>query len=88
MTFPTFLFGLLVASLYAAFYHLARGEGPRSLLYYLLLAWAGFAAGHLVGGWLNWSFLQLGSLNLGAATIGSLIFLGVGDWLGRIERRA
>jgi hypothetical protein len=88
MTFPALLFGLLVASLYGAFYHLVRGDGPRRLVYYLLLAWAGFALGHLVGGWFGWSFLRFGSLNGGVATVGCFIFLAAGDWLGRIERTA
>jgi hypothetical protein len=49
---------------------------------------AGFALGHLVGGWFGLSFLRFGSLNGGAATVGCFIFLAAGDWLGRIERTA
>ena len=85
MTIPALLFGFLIASLYGALYHLARGGGFWRLLFYLALGWAGFAAGHYAGAWLNWSLLPLGAWNFGAATIGSLIFLGAGDWLSRIE---
>jgi hypothetical protein len=85
MTIPSLLFGFLIASLYGALYHLARGGRFWRLLLYLLLAWMGFAAGHYLGLWLNWILLPLGAWNFGAATIGSLIFLGAGDWLSRIE---
>jgi len=85
MSTPALLIGFLIASLYGALYHLARDGGFWRLLLYLLLAWAGFAAGHYLGLWLNWVLLPLGSWNFGAATIGSLIFLGLGDWLSRME---
>ena len=88
MTFPALLFGLLMASLYGALYHLIRGEGPRRLVFYLALAWAGFLVGHLVGEWWDLAFLQVGPLYVGAASVGCLIFLGAGDWLSRIERSA
>jgi hypothetical protein len=86
MTFPAMMLALVMASLYGALYHLGRGGAPWRLLLYLGLAWAGFAAGHLLGGWLPWSLPQIGPLNAVAGTIGSLLFLGLGDWLSRIER--
>ncbi len=85
MTIPALLFGLLIASLFGALYHLARGGKLWRLLLYLVLAWAGFAVGHYVGVWQNWVLLPVGPLDLGTATIGSLAFLGLGDWLSRIE---
>ena len=85
MTMPALLIGLLIASLYGAVFHLARDGGFWRLLFYLLLAWMGFAAGHYLGLWLNWVLFPLGAWNWGAATIGSLFFLGLGDWLSRIE---
>ena len=45
----------------------------------------GFAVGYLVSNWSGWLILPLGSMDLGSASIGSLIFLMVGDWLSRIE---
>jgi hypothetical protein len=84
MTLPGLLFGLVIASLYASIYHLARGGSAWHLFLYLALSWAGFTAGHWLGYWLGWSFLRLGPLNMGAATIGSLILLGLGDWLSRL----
>jgi hypothetical protein len=86
MTFPAMMLGFVMASLYGALYHVARGGAPWRLFLYLSLAWTGFAAGHLLGGWLPWPLPQIGPLNAVSATIGSLVFLGLGDWLSRIER--
>lgn len=85
MTLPSFLFALLLALLYGALYHLLRGGGFWRLLLFLSLSIFGFAAGHLVGLWRGWVFLPLGTLNLGMSTIGSILFLLVGDWLSRVE---
>jgi len=85
MTIPSFLFALVVALLYGALYHFLRGGGFWRLIFYLGLSLLGFGAGHLFGLWLGWFVILVGSLNLGPASLGSLIFLVGGDWLSRIE---
>lgn len=85
MTLPAILFGLLISTLYGAVYHLLRGGGLGRLLLDLALAWAGFWLGQLIGSYLDWTFGSLGQLHLGLATLCSLIFLGLGSWLSRIE---
>jgi len=49
------------------------------------LAWLGFWAGHVAGGALGWNFAAIGTLNTGMATLGSLLFLFLGDWLSHVE---
>ena len=85
MTLPTILLGLLIALLYGALYHLIRGGTFWRLLLYLGLSVLGFAAGHIVGLWRGWVFVPLGSLNFGISSIGSMVILLLGDWLGHIE---
>ena len=85
MTLPTILLGLLIALLYGALYHLIRGGSFWRLLLYLGLSVLGFAAGHIVGLWRGWVFVPLGSLNFGISSIGSMVILLLGDWLGHIE---
>ena len=85
MTLPSFFLAFLVASLLGALYHLWRGGDPKRILFYLVLAWLGFFAGHFLAQWQNWFIYPVGALNLGFALIGALIFLFVGDWLGKIE---
>ena len=85
MTIPSLLFALLIASLYGVLYHLVRGGGLGRLLMFLIFGWAGFAAGHLLGIWQGWILIPLGELNLGMSTLGSLVFLIVGDWISSIR---
>jgi len=85
MTFPAILFSLLIALLYGAIYHLIRDGGFWRLILYCLLSIFGFAIGYLVGLWRGWVWIPLGTINFGVCTVGSLIFLLVGDWLSRFE---
>ncbi|MDX1438088.1 MAG: hypothetical protein R3335_14850 [Anaerolineales bacterium] len=85
MTLPAFLVGILISSLYGAAFHLWRNGGLRRLLLYLVLSWTGFWAGQLLATFLGWQFASYGPLNLGLATIGSVLFLFVGHWLSLIE---
>lgn len=83
---PAILLGFVIASLYGALYHLIRDGGVGRLGLYLLLGWGGFLAGQLLGMWRGWSLLPLGMLELGISSIGSLVFLLLGDWLIRPRR--
>ena len=85
MTLPMLLLGFLISSLYGAVFHLWRGGGPGRLSLYLIMAWLGFWAGHFLANQYGWSFASLGPLNLGMATLGSLVFLGVGYWLSMVD---
>jgi hypothetical protein len=82
MTIPSLLFALLIASLFGVLYHLVRGGGFGRLLLFLILSWAGFALGHLLGAWLGLVLIPLGELNLGFSTLGSLVLLVFGDLIG------
>ena len=85
MTLPTILLGLLIALLYGTLYHLIRGGSFWRLLLYLCLSVLGFVTGHIIGLWRGWVLIPLGSLNFGLSSIGSLVILVLGDWLGHIE---
>jgi hypothetical protein len=85
MQTPSILLGLLISTLYGAAFHLWRGGGAGRLLLYLILSWVGFWAGQILSSFMDWSFFSLGQLHLGVATISSLLFLLVGQWLSLIE---
>jgi len=87
MTFPTFLFATLIALLYAAIYHFIRGGSGWRFLLYIGLSIAGLFAGHWFGATLGWNIFLIGPLNLGMGTLGSILFLVIGEWLSRIELR-
>ena len=81
MTLPGLLLGLILALLYGAGYHFLRGGSLRRLFLFLLLSTLGFLAGQMAGAALNLTFFKIGTLLVGTATVGSLIFLVIGDWL-------
>ena len=85
MTFPAILFGIVLSTAYGTAFHFWKGGSLKKLLLYIVLAWLGFWTGHIVGGLIGWSFAAVGPINTGLATIGSALFLFVGEWLGRVE---
>jgi len=85
MTLPAALFGIMIALLYGAVYHLIRGGSIWRLFLYLSFSLFGFVAGHLIGLWRGWVWYPVGSINLGLSTVGSLVILILGDWLSRME---
>ena len=85
MTVPAFLFGLLIASLLGALFHLWRDGGLLRLGLYLVLAWAGFWAGQYLANLTGWTFGTLGPLHLGLAIVTSLLFLLAGHWITLVE---
>jgi len=87
MTLPSILLAFLVAFLYGALYHFVRNGGVGHLFMYLGLSVIGFGIGHVAAIWLGGDFLPVGQINLGTASVGSLVVLMLGDWLSRIEER-
>ena len=85
MTLPALFFGLVLSSLYGAAFHLWKGGSLKKLLLFLILAWMGFWAGHLLAARLGWTFFALGPVNTGMATLGSVLVLLVGNWLSQVE---
>ena len=85
MTFPAILFGIVLSTIYASAFHFWKGGSLGKLLIYIIISWLGFWIGQLVGSRIGWSFWTIGPINMGMATLGSLIFLFVGEWLSRVE---
>jgi len=85
MTLPAFVFGIVLSTLYGTAFHFWKGGSLYRLFLYVILSWLGFSTGHIVGGVLRWSFAAAGPINAGMATLGSAVFLFVGEWLSRVE---
>jgi hypothetical protein len=85
MTIPAVLFGIVLSTTYGTAFHVWKGGSLKKMLLFVLLAWLGFLAGHIVGGLTGWSFAAVGPINAGMATLGSVLFLFVGEWLSRVE---
>lgn len=85
MTLPSVFFGLLCALLLGALFHVVVDGGLGKLLLYLVLSIAGFSAGAWVAASQGWALIPIGPLDVGAATIGSLVLLGLGHWLSLVR---
>jgi hypothetical protein len=84
MPLPTILLGIVLSTLYGAAFHVLRGGSMAKLLFYLLLAWAGFWTGNQLAIYFGWTFWAIGVLNAGAATMVSLVLLVIGEVISRI----
>jgi len=85
MTLPAILFGIVLSTVYGTAFHFWKGGSLKRLFLFVILAWIGFWIGHFTGVRLGWSFAAIGQINTGLATLGSAVFLFVGEWLSRIE---
>jgi len=85
MTLPAILFGIVLSTAYGTAFHFWKDGGLSKLFLYIILAWLGFWIGHFIGDKIGWNFAAVGPINTGLATLGSALFLFVGDWLGHIE---
>jgi hypothetical protein len=83
MTIPALILGIILSSLYGAAFHLWRGGSLGRLILYLILSWAGFWIGQFLATRIGFSFVNVGPLHLGIATIGSILFLAIGYWLSQ-----
>ncbi len=88
MNLPALLFGALLSTLYGAIFHLILGGRAGRLLLFLILGWAGFWAGQLLGVALHWTLGSIGPLHLALASAGSVIFLLLGFWLSLTPKRS
>lgn len=85
MTLQTIVFGFAIASFLGSLFHLIRGGGIGKLVLYILLSWIGFWAGNFLAKQNGWTFVTIGNLHLGMATLSCLIFLVIGSWLSNIN---
>ena len=86
MTLPAFLFGLLISTLMGAVFHLWKNGGLGRLLLYLILAWVGFWAGHLLANRFSLTFGSVGPLHLGMGLLVGAASLFAGYWLSLIRQ--
>jgi hypothetical protein len=81
MTIPALILGILISTLYGAFFHVIRGGNIFYILFYVILSWVGFWLGQFLAMRLSWTFLSIGPLHLGMATITAIALLLLGSWL-------
>jgi hypothetical protein len=85
MALPALLIGFFFSTIYGLGFHLLVGGNAWRLLLYLVLGWIGFWAGHIAAEFFGLTIASLGTLHLGAATVGSALTLGLGYWLSLVK---
>lgn len=75
---PSLLLGIVICVAYASIYHLWDGETLQDLLFFVIVASAGFFIGQMMGFVTQVSWLKIGQLHLIEGTIGSwLLLIGI-----------
>jgi hypothetical protein len=85
MNLPALLLGSVLATIYGVAFHVWRGGGLSRLALYIGLSWAGFWLGQFIASKIGFVFISAGQLHIGAATLSSIIFLGIGYWLSLVD---
>ena len=88
MNAPSFFLALLIATSCGLVFHLIRGGGIARLGLYVLSSWVAFLIGHLVGTWLKWDFMRIGTLNLLPALLATVLGLMISNLLAGPERKS
>lgn len=83
---PTLLLSLVLATAYAAAFHLLLGRRLRDLFFFWLAALVGFAAGQLAGYLLNIIPWTIGQVHVAEASFVALLFLVLARWLIQVRR--
>ena len=73
--------GFLLATAYAAAFHLLFGGSGGRILVYVLASWFGFTAGYFIGRWLGLDWFSLGTVPLLVSSIGAWSLLFFSRWL-------
>jgi hypothetical protein len=72
---PLLVLSLVIATLYAALFHLLRGQTMRDLVLYWAASLLGFAMGHLIASALSWPDPLIGELHVAPASVASLLLM-------------
>ena len=86
MTTPALIYSFLLASLLGSAFHFWKGGGGGKLLMFLILSWAGFYLGHLIGASMEFEFMMIGPMNGGFGVLGSILLLLLGNFVSQLDQ--
>jgi hypothetical protein len=78
---PLLALSLVIATLYAAVFHLLRGQTMRDLVLYWGASLVGFAVGHLIAAALSLPDPLIGELHVAPASLASLLSMALAQRL-------
>ncbi len=83
---PALVFSLILASVYAALFHLWQSRKLRDLPFFWLAAVIGFASGQLAGQMLDVIPWTIGEVHIIEATLVAFLFLAIARWIRQTHR--
>ena len=86
MTTPAFIYSFLLATFLGSAFHFLKGGSGGRLILLLILSWAGFIVGHLLGSIWGINFIMIGPVYGGFGSIGSILFLLIGNWFSHLDQ--
>lgn len=88
MLSPALILGVILSTSYAALFHLWQQGDTPALRRYLVAAWLGFAAGHIISNVAGIHWFQAGHLNVLSGTVGAAVAeYSAKLWVRGIARR-
>jgi hypothetical protein len=87
MTLSVLLLAFLFSSILGLVFHVIVGGRGWRILFYLFLSWLGFILGNGLGGSIGWEIWNVGMIKTIPASLGSIILLLLGWWLGKVQKR-
>jgi len=88
MNAPSLFLAMLIATSCGLVFHIIRGGGLARLGLYVLTSWVAIFVGHLVGTWLKWDFMRIGTLNLLPGLLATALGLILANLLAGPERKS
>ena len=86
MTLSAYLISLIFATVLGLLFHVIVGGRGWRILFFILCSILGFFLGNLIGGALNWKWLNVGPVYAVPATLGAIGILLLGRWLGTVQK--
>jgi uncharacterized membrane protein YeaQ/YmgE (transglycosylase-associated protein family) len=86
MTLSAYLISLVFATVLGLLFHVIVGGRGWRILFFILCSILGFFLGNLIGGALNWKWLNVGPVHVIPATLGAIGILLLGCWLGKVQK--
>jgi len=86
MTLSAYLLSFLFSTVLGLIFHVIVGGRGWRIIFFILLSWLGFILGNIIGGSIGWQWLNIGSIYSIPASLGSIITLLLGFWLGKVQK--
>jgi uncharacterized membrane protein YeaQ/YmgE (transglycosylase-associated protein family) len=87
MTLSGYLLSFIIATLLGLLFHVIVGGRGWRIILFVFCSWIGFFVGNSLGSVIDFKWLNIGPIHTLAASLGSIVFMLLGRWLGKTQKR-